>query len=233
MNLRGLCSPRYAAILCVLGTLAATPVPAAGQNHPKRVLLLFDEDTTLPGLSILDQTIRSTLSAGLGEEVEFFTESLRAAQFPEAQHQLALRDYYVKAHASRKLDLIIGVMGPAMKFLLQHGDPFAPGVPIVFCLTSMPMRVQTARQMPAAAAFTYQFRALRGRQAGRDYYAMVPLGLVPEAVPLRRRRTEAELRRTNSTTASYQSRCRSSVRTGASSLPPTASMSRTGSIRTS
>ena len=80
--LRSLCSPRYAAILCVLGTLAATPVPAAGQNHHKRVLLLFDEDTTLPGLSILDQTIRSTLSAGLGEEVEFFTESLRAAQFP-------------------------------------------------------------------------------------------------------------------------------------------------------
>lgn len=35
--------------------------------------------------------------------------------------------------------------------------------------------------MPAAAAFTYQFSALRGHQAGRDYYAaMVPLGLVPK-----------------------------------------------------
>ena len=102
MNLRGLCSLRYAAILCVLGTLAATPVPAAGQNRHKRVLLLFDEDTTLPGLSILDQAIRSTLSAGLGEDVEFFTESLRAAQFPEEQHQLALRDYYVKAYALQK-----------------------------------------------------------------------------------------------------------------------------------
>jgi DNA sulfur modification protein DndB len=35
--------------------------------------------------------------------------------------------------------------------------------------------------MPAAAAFTYQFSALRGYQAGRDYYAaMVPLGLVPK-----------------------------------------------------
>ena len=35
--------------------------------------------------------------------------------------------------------------------------------------------------MPAATAFTYQFSALRGHQAGRDYYAaMVPLGLVPK-----------------------------------------------------
>src|SRR4051794_8383803 len=35
--------------------------------------------------------------------------------------------------------------------------------------------------MPAPGAFTYQFSALRGRQACRDYYAaMVPLGLVPK-----------------------------------------------------
>jgi len=35
--------------------------------------------------------------------------------------------------------------------------------------------------MAESAAFTYQFSALRGYQAGRDYYAaMVPLGLVPK-----------------------------------------------------
>ena len=35
--------------------------------------------------------------------------------------------------------------------------------------------------MVEPAAFTYQFSALRGHQAGRDYYAaMVPLGLVPK-----------------------------------------------------
>ena len=37
------------------------------------------------------------------------------------------------AYGSRSLDLIIAVMGPAVTFLLQHGDDFAPGVPIVFC----------------------------------------------------------------------------------------------------
>src|SRR5436309_44427 len=35
--------------------------------------------------------------------------------------------------------------------------------------------------MAKVEAFTYQFSALRGRQAGRDYFAaMVPLGLVPK-----------------------------------------------------
>src|SRR6478672_5734554 len=41
---------------------------------------------------------------------------------------------------------------------------------------------QTALTVPdLAQAFIYQFSAIRGRQAGREYYAaMVPLGLVPK-----------------------------------------------------
>src|SRR5688572_29554685 len=49
--------------------------------------------------------------------------------------------------------------------------------------------------MPAAEAFTYQFSALRGRQAGRDYYAaMVPLGLVPKLFVLDDEELKPELR---------------------------------------
>ena len=102
MTFRGRRAVRYAVVLCVLGTLAATPAPAAGQSPRKRVLLLFDEDRTLPGLSILDQKIRSTLSAGLGDGVEFFTESMHAAQFSEEQHELAQRDYFLKKYGSTK-----------------------------------------------------------------------------------------------------------------------------------
>ena len=133
MRIRGRRCLRYAVSLCVIGTLAATSAPAAGQSHHKRVLLLFDEDRALPGLAVLDQALRSTLSAGLEGDVEFFTESTHSAQFPEEEHDRALRDYFVKKYAGRRLDLIIGVMGPAVKFLLQHADAIAPGVPVVFC----------------------------------------------------------------------------------------------------
>lgn len=119
--------------LCVIGTLVVTSASAAGQSHSTRVLLLFDEDKTLPGLSILDRTIRSTLSAGLENNVEFFAESISASQFPEEGHDLVLRDYYAKKYSNRKLDLIIGIMGPAVSFLRRHAEVIAPGVPIVFC----------------------------------------------------------------------------------------------------
>ena len=133
MTFRARLCRRSVVSLCLLGTLIASAVPAAAQGDHKRVLLLFDEDRTLPGLAVLDQSIRSTLSAELGGGVEFFTESMHAAQFPEEQHDLALRDYFVKAYGPRKLDLIVGVMGQAVTFLRQHADTFAPGVPIVFC----------------------------------------------------------------------------------------------------
>ena len=44
-----------------LATLAGvTPVSA---QTPKRVLLLFDEDRSLPGLAVLDQGFRAALTA--------------------------------------------------------------------------------------------------------------------------------------------------------------------------
>ena len=121
-----------ALLVGVIGVLAAAG-PAAGQIQPKRVLLLFDEDKALPGLAIIDQAIRSTLGTGLQGDIEFFTESMNAAQFSGADYDHVLRDYYAAKYSNRHLDLIIGVMGPAVTFLRRHADQIAPGTPVVFC----------------------------------------------------------------------------------------------------
>ena len=129
----GRCRLTSAVSLCVVCVLLAAPVAAAGQSHGKRVLLVFDEDKGLPGLAVLDGALRSALRAGLGTDVEFFTESLNAAQFPEEAFEPILREYYAKKYGAKQLDLIVGVMGPSVAFLLRHADAIAPGVPIVFC----------------------------------------------------------------------------------------------------
>ena len=124
---------RFCAVgLCLVGVLAATSTPAPGQSEQKRVLLLFDEDRSLPGLAALDRAVRSTLSDGLDGDVEFFAESLNAARFPAERHGQVLRDYYMQKYGATTLDLIVAFMGPAVTFLLHHGDAFAPGVPVVF-----------------------------------------------------------------------------------------------------
>ena len=108
-------------------------VGAPAQVKPKRVLLLYDEDRTLPGLAILDRSLRSRFSAALGTNVEFFTESMNVSRFNNERDAQVLRDYYSQKYRDRRPDLIVAVMGPALGFLLRHGDDAFPAVPIVFC----------------------------------------------------------------------------------------------------
>jgi signal transduction histidine kinase len=44
-----------------------------------------------------------------------------------------LREHYSKKYRDKKLDLVVGVMGPALGFLRRHGDAAFPGVPVIFC----------------------------------------------------------------------------------------------------
>ena len=122
---------RTGATLCLLTLLFGVGAPA--QGDPKRVLLLYDEDTRLPGLSILDRSVRSRFSAALGSNIEFFTESMNVSQFTSTRDEQVLSEYYSEKYRDKKPDLIMAVMGPALRFLVRHADKAFPDVPIVFC----------------------------------------------------------------------------------------------------
>jgi signal transduction histidine kinase len=117
------------ALLCLVALLTS----AAASAQDKRILLLYDEDKTLPGLAVLDQSLRSTFSARLGAGVEFFTESMNLSQFTDEQYEETLREHFARKYRDQQLDLVVGVMGPALGFLLRHGDAVFPGVPMIFC----------------------------------------------------------------------------------------------------
>ena len=65
---------------------------APAQRDPKRVLLLYDEDTRLRGLSIFDRSLRSHFRAALGSNIEFFTESMNVSQFNSVRDEQVLRE---------------------------------------------------------------------------------------------------------------------------------------------
>ena len=127
-------------ISIVVAILLVCPAPGdqlrATAQHPAtsgtRVLLLFDEDRSLPGLAILDQSLRATLTDGL-PRVEFYHEALSLSQFADAHYEDVVTDYFREKYRSRQPQLIVAIMGPALQFLLRRGDGLFPGVPIVFC----------------------------------------------------------------------------------------------------
>lgn len=122
---------RFVLACMVAAALVFAAQPCAAQG-PKRVLLLFDEDKSLPGLAVMDQGFRSALTATFGHAVEFFAESMNLSQFSDEGYDDTLAGYYAQKYRDKKLDLVVPVMGPALKFVLNHGDNIFPNVPIVF-----------------------------------------------------------------------------------------------------
>jgi signal transduction histidine kinase len=112
--------------------LAGALLPGAPQARPN-VLLLFDEDNDLPGLAVINRTLREVLRRELEDDVEIYSESLNVSQFKSPGHYGVMRDHLHRKYEGRRIDLVVAVMEPALDFLLRHGQAVFGDVPIVFC----------------------------------------------------------------------------------------------------
>ena len=127
MSARG---PQAIAVAVLLVLAAAL----SGAAHARRnVLLVFDEDKDLPGLAVINRSLRQVLRSELKDEVEFYSESLHASQFRDPGYHGVLRDHFRNKYRDKRLDLIIAVMEPSLDFMVQNGEAVFAGVPIVFC----------------------------------------------------------------------------------------------------
>jgi len=111
----------------------------------RRVVLLYDERTELPGLSILDARLVQTLSAGL-PGVEIYRESMDLSRFPSDRYPRLLRDFLRAKYAGTRVDVVIAALGPALDFMLAHGPEVFPGASTVFC--GIDRRDLSARRLP-------------------------------------------------------------------------------------
>jgi hypothetical protein len=105
---------------------------AAGSEGHKAVLVLYAEQRLLPAHFILDESIRSTISAGSSGPVDFYSEYLDLTRFPRARYKQEMVDFFRRKYAGRKIDLIIPVTVQALDFLLKSRAELFPGAPVVF-----------------------------------------------------------------------------------------------------
>ena len=132
------------ALSVVLFVLGLAPAAAA---QGRRVVLLYDERTDLPGLALLDAQLVRTLTAGLPGGVEVYREAMDRSRFESAAYARLLRDYLRAKYADKRIDAVVATMGPALDFLVGGGSVVFPGVPIVFC--GVDRRELGGRPLPA------------------------------------------------------------------------------------
>jgi signal transduction histidine kinase len=124
-----------AAALCApaLGTRAS-----AQEASPRTVLTIHLGAETFPSTPITAAGIRQALASRPDVPIDYFAEYLESDLFPEAQASLGLRDYIRQKFHGHRIDLVIAVAEPAMRFALDHRDELFPGAPIIFSAAAAP-----------------------------------------------------------------------------------------------
>jgi len=106
------------------------PVSSATRN----VFLLYDERLDLPGLAALDADLVGTLTSDSADRIDVYREEMDLSRYgSDDSYKVLLRDFLRAKYAGKKIDVAVSILGPALEFLLDHGDAIFPGTPIVFC----------------------------------------------------------------------------------------------------
>jgi PAS domain S-box-containing protein len=118
-------------VVCLIVLLLCAGSTAAADYAPRTVLLLYSEAAGLPGNRAIDAAIRGGLPEAVGP-VQFYSEHLDEAWFPEPAVQRAIVDALRRKHRGRKFDLVIAAGSGALQFALAHRAAAFGGAPVVF-----------------------------------------------------------------------------------------------------
>lgn len=117
----------------LVGVVVLLGSHVAATAATRHVVLLFDERVELPGLSALEADLVSTLRANSTEPIEIYREAMDLSRFGSASHLSFLRDSLKRKYETKKIDVAVGIIAPALNFLLEFGETIFPGASIVFC----------------------------------------------------------------------------------------------------
>ena len=143
---------RWSWILCVCVLAAFAHVcPAAVPTAHKNVLVLysFTNRKAQDDLEVLKSTTRSRVDT----PVDFHVEYLGSARFDAPGYEKALAESLVSVYGGKKIDLVITVFYPALRFAVDHRQELFPGTPIAFS-SIPPKRFEGQKLWPAVTGVT-------------------------------------------------------------------------------
>jgi PAS domain S-box-containing protein len=146
--------PRWSLVPCVffLATYASLCL-AAQPSAPKNVLVLysFTDRRAQDDLEALKSATRSRV----GVPVDFHVEYLGSARFDAPGYEKAVTESLASVYGSKKIDLVIAVYYPALRFAVDHRQDLFPGTPIVFSSVP-PRRFEGQKLWPGVTGVTME-----------------------------------------------------------------------------
>ena len=117
----------------VLQDCFAQELSMPADPRPKRVLLLFSDVISLPGNTAFEQAVRTELQRSTTNRIEFFSEDLDSARFPDIEQLRVFRNYLNRRYTRRlKPDLVIALMGRNFSLATDLRKTIFPTEPFLF-----------------------------------------------------------------------------------------------------
>jgi PAS domain S-box-containing protein len=142
----------WSLMVCVLVLGASTHLCfAADTSSLKTVLVLnsFTDRKDQDDLEILKATTRSHV----GTPVDFHVEYLGSARFDAPGYEKAVTETLASVYGRKKIDLVVAVFYPALRFAVDHRQELFPGAPIIFSSVP-PRRLEGQKLWPGVTGVT-------------------------------------------------------------------------------
>ena len=130
--------------------MAMPGLVAAAQSPQKTVLVLIPLQRGSSMSLDIDDTIRTVLNDGLAGQLDYYTEYLDVARFPEPDYQSAVRDFFRRKYARQTFDMVIATTDVTLEFVNAYRDELFPGAAVVSGVSSPQANLSTPRAGPWA-----------------------------------------------------------------------------------
>jgi signal transduction histidine kinase len=142
------------AALCLLamllGRAGAAFAQAAAASRPVQVLVVNGADAYLPAFVAIDAAMRTTVQRRFDRPVVWLYETLDALRFADGVIGPEMAEVLARKYRDTRIDAVVLVAEPALRFYLRHRERLWPLVPAVF--HSVPSSTVPAAELGAGVS---------------------------------------------------------------------------------
>ena len=121
-----------------LAVLASVPDAFADAAAPHTVLAIHWRAEDFPATPIVSEAIRQGLTSDPEMPIRYFTEYLESDLFDPARASDALADYIHRKYEGIRIDVVMAIADPSLRFVLDHRAELFPDAAIVYDGLALP-----------------------------------------------------------------------------------------------
>jgi signal transduction histidine kinase len=122
--------------LVLLGSLAASAQQSEPQEPPPGVLILYSNQRPLPAQVVIEDSLRTTLTAGYKQPLSGYSESLDDEWGSLEAYGARQAEFLREKYQRRNIRVLVVVSLPALRFALRYRDTILAGIPVVHMTVS-------------------------------------------------------------------------------------------------